>query len=106
MNFPIKLITSWAHPNHSSPNTISISFGKTPGGRSDIYRYVLGISLRFNNKEYSIALCYRKPLRTDEYWLQIDPITRNPISLGACWAYYEGDKPTSGLWIKVRKIDD
>jgi hypothetical protein len=35
------------------------------------------------------------------YWLQVDPITGNPTAQGACWAYFDGDKPTTGTWIKV-----
>ena len=34
------------------------------------------------------------------FWVELDN-DGNPIDV--CWAYYDGDKPTVGRWIKVRE---
>jgi len=43
-------------------------------------------------------------VKSKEYWLEVDPETKNPTG-NVCWAYYGlADKPTEGYWILVQHI--
>lgn len=53
--------------------------------------------------KYKVALDSVYP-EIAEYWVEIDPKTKNPIGK-PCWAYYSGDRPSEGYWIKVREIE-
>lgn len=40
-----------------------------------------------------------------EYWVQVNPKTKNPTG-NICWAFYPDDRPTVGHWIKVTENKD
>jgi hypothetical protein len=40
-----------------------------------------------------------------EYWVEVDRETKNPTG-NVCWAYYPGDRPSKGYWVKVRETGE
>lgn len=46
-----------------------------------------------------------RPQGPCEYWMQIDPENGNPLP-HTCWAYYDGDTPVVGHWVKVRETGE
>ncbi len=58
--------------------------------------------------KYGESDCPEKPYeppKVAQYWVEVDPATKNPTGR-VCWAYYPGDEPADGTWIKVREVKE
>jgi uncharacterized protein (DUF2164 family) len=51
----------------------------------------------------AVTINAEDPPEVCEYWIEVDRENKNPTG-NICWAYYPGDRPIVGTWIKVREV--
>ena len=57
-------------------------------------------------KVYEVTVLGSIPVapKIAEYYVEIDPETKNPTG-NVCWAYYPEDRPAVGTWLKVKETE-